>query len=48
MVLSLDDCELIKTIVSWAIELILEKNFVEEIKSPDWYGYKRIDKIRKV
>ena len=38
-----DDCELIKEIGNWEIELILDKNFVEENITPDWYGYMRID-----
>ena len=41
--LILDDCENIKKIGNWEIELIPENNFVEETKSPDWYGYMRID-----
>ncbi len=40
-----DDCQLIKTIGNWEIELTLEKNCIEETNNPDWYGYKRIDKI---
>ena len=43
--ISCDDCQLIKNIGSWEIELILENNLLEETNSPDWYGYKRIDKI---
>ena len=43
--ISCDDCQLIKNIGSWEIELILENNSVEETNYPDWYGYKRIDKI---
>jgi len=43
--ISCDDCQLIKNIGSWEIELILDKNLVEETNYPDWYGYKRIDKI---
>ena len=42
---SCDDCKLVKKIDSWEIELIQEKNFVEETNYPDWYGYKRIDKV---
>ena len=38
-----DDCEPIKKISNWEIELIPESNFVEENNYPDWYGYKRID-----
>ena len=41
--LILDDCDLIKKIGNWEIELIPENNFVEETYSPDWFGYKRID-----
>ena len=40
-----DDCQLIKKIGNWEIELTLENNFIEESNKPDWYGYKRIDKI---
>ena len=45
MLISCDDCKLIKKIGNWEIELLLEDNFVEETNYPDWYGYKRIDKI---
>ena len=41
--LILDDCDLIKKIGNWEIELIPENNFVEETNSPDWFGYMRID-----
>ena len=41
--ISLDDCELIKKIGNWEIELTLEKNYIQENFYPDWYGYKRID-----
>ena len=34
-----------KKIGIWEIELIQEKNFVGETDYPDWYSYKRIDKI---
>ena len=43
--ISYDDCQLIKKIGSWEIELILENNLLQETNYPDWYGYKRIDKI---
>ena len=43
--ISCDDCQLIKNIGNWQIELILENNLLEENNYPDWYGYKRIDKI---
>ncbi len=39
----LDDCEPIKKIGNWEIELISTNNFVEETYSPDWFGYMRID-----
>jgi len=45
MILNVDDCELIKNIDNWEIELTLENNFFEDNSSPDWYGYKRIDRI---
>ncbi len=40
-----DDCQLIKKIGNWEIELTLENSFIEETNHPDWFGYKRIDKI---
>ena len=43
---TLDECELIKKIKNWEIELLLEDNCVEETNFPDWYGYKRIDNIK--
>ena len=39
-----DDCQIIKAIDNWEIELNLEKKFIKETNNPDWYGYKRIDK----
>ena len=42
---TLDDFEPIKKIGNWEIELINENHLVEENNYPDWYGYKRIDKI---
>jgi len=44
---TIDECELIRKIGNWEIELILERNLVEETNSPDWYGYKRIDIFKK-
>ena len=41
----LDDCEVIKNIDKWEIELISDNNDHEENNLPDWYGYKRIDII---
>ena len=45
MLINCDDCERIKKIGTWEIELTLENNFVEETNYPDWFGYKRIDKF---
>jgi len=42
---TIDDCELIKNIDKWEIELILDNNAKKENNFPDWYGYKRIDII---
>ena len=39
-----DDCEVIKNIKNWEIELICNDNHVEEKNIPDWFGYMRIDK----
>ena len=39
------DCQLIKKIGNWEIELTPENNLIEENTSPDWFGYKRIDKL---
>ena len=41
----IDDIQPIKNIGNWEIELINEKNMVEETNFPDWYGFKRIDKL---
>ena len=43
MLLSCDDCELIKKIGNWQIELIPDNNFIQENNYPDWYGYQKID-----
>jgi len=40
-----DECEVIKEIENWEIELILEDEWNEENFSPDWVGYMEIDKI---
>ncbi len=40
----IDDCEAIKNIKNWEVELIPEDNYVEGNNSPDWFGYMRIDK----
>ena len=39
-----DDCEVIKFIKNWEIELTLDDNNIEEKNTPDWFGYMRIDK----
>ena len=43
-----DDCQRIKNIGGWEIELNSNNNFIEENNYPDWYGFKRIDWIKKV
>ena len=43
MLISFDDCEQIKKIDNWEIELIPDNNFIQENKYPDWFGYKKID-----
>ena len=40
-----DNSKLIHSIDNWEIVLTKENNLIEETNSPDWYGYKRIDKI---
>ena len=45
MIISCDDCEQIKKIGNWEIELIQDDNFIEENNYPDWYGYQKIDVI---
>ena len=40
-----DDCKLIQNIGNWGIELSLENRLIKETNNPDWFGYKRIDKI---
>tara|TARA_B100000401_G_C52795520_1_gene715668 strand:+ start:286 stop:870 length:585 start_codon:yes stop_codon:yes gene_type:complete len=39
-----DNCEIIKNVGIWEIELSLDDGFVNETQIPDWYGYMRIDK----
>ena len=41
--ISCDDCELIKKIDNWEIELTPDKNFIDENNYPDLYGYQMID-----
>jgi len=43
MIISCDDCEKIKKIGNWKIELIPDNNFIQENNYPDWYGYQKID-----
>ena len=40
-----DNCQLVQKIGNWEIEFALENNLIEETNNPDWYGYKRIDRI---
>ena len=39
-----DECEVIKNINDWEIELIPNGNHLGEKNIPDWFGYMRIDK----
>ena len=43
MLISCDDCVLIKKIGNWQIELTPDNNFIQENNYPDWYGYQKID-----
>ena len=45
MLLICDDCEPIKKIGKWQIELTPDNNSIEENNYPDWYGYQKIDGI---
>ena len=40
----IDDCEVIKNIKNWEIELTPNDNHVEEENIPDWFGYMKIEK----
>ena len=40
-----DDCAVIKKIGNLKIELIPDKNLIEENNYPDWYGYRKIDVV---
>ena len=42
---SCDDCEQIKKIGHWQIELTPDNNFIQENNYPDWYCYQKIDGI---
>ena len=41
--ISCDDCELIKKIGNWQIELTPDNNCRQENNYPDWYGYQKLD-----
>ena len=43
MLISFDDCEQIKKIGNWEIELIPDEKFIQENNYPDWYGFQKID-----
>ena len=43
MLISCDDCELIKKIGNWEIELTQDNSFIQENNYPDWYGYQKLD-----
>ena len=45
ILISCDNCKLIKKIGNWEIELIPDNDFIEENNYPDWYGYQKIDGI---
>ena len=42
---SCHNCQLIKKIGNWEIELTPDDNFIAQNNFPDWYGYRRIDRI---
>ena len=42
MLISCDDCEPIKKIGIWEIELTPDKNIIEDNNYPDWYGYQTV------
>tara|TARA_B100000886_G_scaffold52895_1_gene32502 strand:+ start:980 stop:1168 length:189 start_codon:yes stop_codon:yes gene_type:complete len=39
------DCEIIKNIGNFEIELTPDNNFIEENNYADWYGYQKLDGI---
>ncbi len=43
MLISCDDCQLIKKIGNWEIELTPVNKFIKENNYPDWYGFKKIE-----
>ena len=44
MLISFDDCVMIKKISNWEIELTPDDKFIEENSFPDWYGYQKLDR----
>ena len=44
MIIRCDDCEKIKNVGNWQIELTPDNNFIQENNYPDWYGYQKIDR----
>ena len=47
MLISCDDCELIKKIDNWEIELTPVNKSIEENNFPDWYGYQKLTRNKK-
>ena len=45
IVVGCEDSKSIQAIGNWEIVLTQENNLIEETTNPDWYGYKRIDRI---
>ncbi|MDC3052868.1 DUF1543 domain-containing protein [Prochlorococcus sp. AH-736-A13] len=43
MIISCDNCEQIKKIGNWQIDLTPNNNLMQENNYPDWYGYQKID-----
>ena len=43
MLTNCDNCQLIKNIDNWEIELTPANNLIKSNFYPDWYGYKKID-----
>ena len=43
MLISCDDCQLIKKVGNWEIELSPDNQFIQENNFPDCYGYQKID-----
>ena len=39
MLISCDDCELIKKIGNWEIELTQDNSFIQENNYPDWHVF---------